>query len=155
MNIYNLCISFILKHDYRKLLGRSKSFFNTLIMFYHMKDINNLIQHPSLPSSFIPIFLLSIHQFVIDSWSSYPKTIFLCKLICMFVHIRFQWQYRDPVILVSRYILYFLSSLYAPHQPYSHTLSIHTHAHTFSPVPILISHFFRIILVLIHVHIVS
>ena len=144
MNIYNLCISFILKHDYRKLLGRSKSFFNTLIMFYHMKDINNLIQHPSLPPSFIPTFLLSIHPFVIDSWLSYPKTIILCKLICMFVHIWFQWQYSDPVILVSRwYILYFLSSLYAPkHQPYSHTLSIHTHAHTFSPVPILISLFF-------------
>ena len=60
MNIYNLCISFILKHDYRKLLGRSKSSFNTLIMFYHMKDINNLIQHPSLPF-FLHSYLPSIH----------------------------------------------------------------------------------------------
>ena len=49
------------------MLGRSKAFFNTLIMFYHMEGINNWIQHPSLPSSFIPAFLLSIHQFVIDS----------------------------------------------------------------------------------------
>ena len=110
MNIYNLCISFILKHDYREMLGRSKAFFNTLIMFYHMKGINNLIQHPSLPSSFIPTFLLSIHQSVIDSWSSNPTIIFSCKLICMFVHIWFQWQYSDPVILVSRwYIIFFIS----------------------------------------------
>ena len=110
MNIYNLCISFILKHDYREMLGRSKAFFNTLIMFYHMKGINNLIQHPSLPSSFIPTFLLSIHQSVIDSWSSNPTTIFSCKLICMFVHIWFQWQYSDPVILVSRWYIIFCIS---------------------------------------------
>ena len=44
MNIYNLCIPFILKHDYREMLGRSKDFFNTLIMLYHMKGINNLIK---------------------------------------------------------------------------------------------------------------
>ena len=41
MNIYNLCISFILKHDYREMLGRSKAFFITFIMFYHTKGINN------------------------------------------------------------------------------------------------------------------
>ena len=57
MNVCNLCISFILKHDYRDMLGRSRAYFNTLIMFYHMKGINNLIQHHSLPSSsFLPSF---------------------------------------------------------------------------------------------------
>ena len=48
MNIYNLCISFILKHDYREMLGRSKAFFNTTNL---SSTHDHLTQQPSFRAS--------------------------------------------------------------------------------------------------------